>query len=642
MAISRMWVFLIVIVSLAEITVTDSAKSECHIDARDAIAGEAFIIGTWSLNNATLSVTVIKNNSIRFSFSFDGNVEKLSKDRQGRLVLKVDNITTEVSLMFEIVGKEDGGQYGMKIFFRRNQRDRCWRKDGEYILQLNVIEQTELIQGCEGDNIFMELEATTESYLLYRYDKTVATVMESGCWVSDESVYGRIRCTSKNGSYVISINNVTQRDTGLYIIQDPMNNSSIQKWFVNISDKPIHANIGDNFVIGWFYKQPGNNCPIRVIHPYEGAIIMVPSNNVAQIKNDVRHRLLYSGDVSRNYMAFTLLNVIGSDAGYYRIESLYETIIHGRKQLIVEDNITTTGLNSESIDTSLTDLPLNYDSSYIPKSEKEIVNMPVFGIAVAIGVVVVILLMIGCQIRNQQKNIHSLEEVQRIVLEKCDTVSFATPSTIRRHLPSPPMHAQRTGHWLQVPNSDQSGIGGLQYAAIPMNLVRDYKECNGIVSLEKMVYNKPGLVLTHRIENCDTLILASNNNISDSYCKDNEDILEEHLFSAGNSEQNLIDDGNRQREKEPNIHTEDLYAEAKMINIFASETKQTWNLHENLVGGTSDEGEYEVFEGVIKTTSEKANKIADGRDLVMVKTKGPKDETMTSNAEFNDYEDISL
>ncbi|KAK3599203.1 hypothetical protein CHS0354_012808 [Potamilus streckersoni] len=354
-----MCVILIVMVSLVEIT--GSVQSECHLHVTDAIAGKAFIIGTWSLKYATLSVTVKRENTVSFRFLFDGKVKILSQDREGRLVLQLYNDTAEVSLMFNTIGRGDEGQYGMETFANRNQRDRYWKKD----------EQTEVIQGCEEDNILMELKTTTDSFFLYRYDKIVAAVIKSVCMMSDESiVYDRLRCNSNNDRYVFIISNVTQRDTGLYKIQDPMSSISIQKWFVNISDKPIHAKTGDNVVIGWFYNQPGVDCTIRVIHPYEGAIIMVPSNNVAQIKNEVRHRLLYSGDVSRIYMSFTLLHVIASDAGFYRIESLYETIIHGRKQVTVRANITTTDLNTESIDTSITDTPLHYDSSDIPKSEK--------------------------------------------------------------------------------------------------------------------------------------------------------------------------------------------------------------------------------------------------------------------------------
>ncbi|KAL3879417.1 hypothetical protein ACJMK2_031715 [Sinanodonta woodiana] len=277
----------------------------------------------------------------------------------------------------------------------------------------------------------------------------------------------------------------------------------------------------------------------------------------------VRHRLLYSCYVTRNYMPFKVLNVIASNSDFYIIESLHETIIPGRMQLIVEDSNVTEQINSKGNHSS---------TSTSPSSTPESVtwNMGVFGMAVVVGVVVVFLFTLGCLIRIQHKNTHRLESVQRFVVEKLNAVSFATPSTIQRNLPKPPTPVV---NWFHDPNSDQTEMIGLHYTEIPMN--------------------------EHREE-------TSN-----------------HI------------------EKEPNSRVQEIQSEVKKRSC-ASETKRTWNPPENLMSGTSRESGYDVVAGVINMTSEAVSKIYDGRDASMLNTKEQKVNITTSNAEYNEYDHITL
>ncbi|KAL3879384.1 hypothetical protein ACJMK2_031682 [Sinanodonta woodiana] len=471
MAISKVWTLVIFMVSLTEIT--GSIRHECNTDVIDAIVAKTAIIGSWSLNNATLDINVHRKNTIRFGYRFNEKGAKLASDIEGRLIFKACNGSTNVSLMFEDISREDEGEYGMELFFKIGWNDADNTRNAEYGLQLNVIEEDEITYGFDGDNMVTELKTTTEYFLLYHYEKAIATVNKSGCWWSEKStVYGRLRCDSKDDIYTISINNVTQMDTGLYKIQGPMNSSSIHRWFFNISleivqfmfaDKPTHGKTGDNVVIGWFYTQTGINCIVRVIHPYEGEMMLVPSNNVPHINSNVRHRLLYSGDVSRNYMSFKLLNVIASDAGFYIIESLYETIIPGRKQLIVEDS-------DGVVKGYSTELNISTSTSQSNTTDSVPWNMRVFDMAVVVGVVVLFLFTLGSLIRIQHKNTHRLESVQRFVVDKLNAVSFAMPSTIRRYLPTPPTPV---ANWFQEPNPDQTEIIGLHYTEIYMNEHRE-------------------------------------------------------------------------------------------------------------------------------------------------------------------------
>ncbi|KAK3599205.1 hypothetical protein CHS0354_012810 [Potamilus streckersoni] len=310
----------------------------------DAVAREEFIIRTWSLKYASLSIIVKKEHITLLNEFFNGGEHRGSKVQGGGLVLKYDQTISEVSLMFENVSRVDEGLYQFdESFYRTTQlpqeleNEEFERQDGKWNLQVNVHEAGEVKRGHVGGKISMEFPVSSALSYLYHYEERVAVWIDSVCnELVDTHRYGRLRCTGDTSNKIqrIVIDKLTEVDYGLYKVFSDFGNS--WRWFLIITDNTSVAYIGGNVTIGWFYSRQKLNRTLRIIHPKEGAMMILPPSNVPQVRSNLKHRVIYSGDVSKCYVAFTLMHVESSDTGIYTIESKHGNTIPGRKQLTVE------------------------------------------------------------------------------------------------------------------------------------------------------------------------------------------------------------------------------------------------------------------------------------------------------------------
>ncbi|KAK3592711.1 hypothetical protein CHS0354_037844 [Potamilus streckersoni] len=246
-------------------------------------------------------------------------------------------------------------------------------------------------------------------------------------------------------------------------------------------DKTTYATVGDNVTIAWYYNQQWLNRTIRVFHPKEEMMMLLSSTNIPEITSTFQHRLLYSGDVSRNYMSFTLLNVKELDTGFYSINTLQWNTIPGRKQLIVKAIDTTT--SGPDTGTSRTgEVRCELCSNVI--NDNQNVSVPIYLVIIIVtGALGVNLLMIACLIWIRWKNTSNLAAVHRRFQEKCIATSLVTPSTIRNDA--------RNNHSNQHHNVCQKGLLGINYAIIPKDGRKVDKAYSNVCSLERQEGEKP-------------------------------------------------------------------------------------------------------------------------------------------------------
>ncbi|KAL3879431.1 hypothetical protein ACJMK2_031729 [Sinanodonta woodiana] len=183
----------------------------------------------------------------------------------------------------------------------------------------------------------MEIRNTSMLLNLYYYDHIIANLMM--CDVAVHShLHGRFKCKNDRKKYVIIIQNVTQRDIGLYTVDSSNNRTSKanKRYYLNVTDQTTNAIIGENVNIDWFYSQHAINRTLRIIHSNNGIMMILPPNNKPQIVAAFRNRIVYSGDVSRGYISFTLLNIEQSDNGVFKIETIHGNTVSGCNHVIVK------------------------------------------------------------------------------------------------------------------------------------------------------------------------------------------------------------------------------------------------------------------------------------------------------------------
>ncbi|KAL3879418.1 hypothetical protein ACJMK2_031716 [Sinanodonta woodiana] len=381
-------------------------------DILDAVAGEEFIIRTWSLNYASISISVKREHTTLLNAFLNGGEDRDSTTQGGRLLLKYDHTIKEVSLMFQNVSRVDEGLYEFDESFYRIkplahelENEGFERQDGRWNLQFNVHEAGEIKRVHVGGKISMEFPTSLLLSYLYHYEEMVTIWIDSVCnHVPDTHYFGRIRCTGDAYNKVLSIviDNITQADTGLYMVFTYVGDS--WRWFLNITDNTYVAYIGGNVTIGWFYSCQVMNRTIRIIHPQMGAMMLLTQDNVPQVRGNLKHRVKYTGDVTKCYIAFTLLHVESSDAGLYTIETKQGNTIPGRIQLSVEEAHT-------SIDKSSS---IGYQHSST----------------------ITISLPIKTKPSQHHQNIHTFE--RRHSREQCNTNLYLTPIKGERPLSIPP------------------------------------------------------------------------------------------------------------------------------------------------------------------------------------------------------------
>ncbi|KAL3879434.1 hypothetical protein ACJMK2_031732 [Sinanodonta woodiana] len=322
-------------------TVSGTEKDIIH-----AIAGKQFMIRTWSMIGSNMSITVKMDNNTILNMSLCEGNDTNSTFQNSSMMLIYNTTIQEVYLLFENISKEDGGMYEIKENLYRtntisddNETDTYDRKDGTWYLEIYVLDSSEIKDGYVGANISMtfEIEMLKEMYTLQNYDLHGALLVGSTCSIlTDSSLYGRLRCSAYDSGrmYTITIENISQRDAGLYKISHRENATG--RCFFSIKESPTCAIVGENKTIGWFYNQQGIKRALRIIHPNQGVMMLVNQTNSPKIKSDFQHRLLYNGDILQSFMSFTLLNVTQSDAGSYIIETLHGNTIPGSKELNVE------------------------------------------------------------------------------------------------------------------------------------------------------------------------------------------------------------------------------------------------------------------------------------------------------------------
>ncbi|KAL3879374.1 hypothetical protein ACJMK2_031672, partial [Sinanodonta woodiana] len=315
-----------------------------NTDIVDTIVGEQCIIGTWPLNGSSLAINVTKGNGVILTAFIDGSIGKDTTVQYRRLLLKYNHIIMAAYLMFAKVSKEDKGLYEIEEIVNTSQFDpydnctyACKTGYGRWILKLNVLETGEVTNGETGTSMTMEFEIVSGTFTLCNYVTVSALVGDTGCSVSTQShLYGRLTCTRDilHNIFRIIINNVTQRDAGLYTVST--GKDTLMRRYFNITEKPTCAVVGDTATMGWFYNQQGIQRTLLVIHNNQDIIMQLAKTNVPEIKSKFKHRLTYKGDVSISFMLLSLLNVTMYDAGIYTIETLHRNTIPGYTQLNVE------------------------------------------------------------------------------------------------------------------------------------------------------------------------------------------------------------------------------------------------------------------------------------------------------------------
>ncbi|KAL3879360.1 hypothetical protein ACJMK2_031658 [Sinanodonta woodiana] len=372
-----------------------------------AIAGNPFMLRTWSMIGSTLFLTIKKDNNTILDVSGGVGSDENYKVQNGMMMMMIYNQTIqELCLLFTNVSKEDEGIYEFReSLYRANKNsieseDSTYdKKDGSWYLKLYVIEPDEIKQGYVGEKISIEFEKSAQHYTLYNYDKLGAFLDGStGIVLTDSSLYDRLRIANDDSGRMsnITIENVSQRDGGLYKLYTEREENA--RFFFSIKDSPTCAFVGDNITIGWFYNQQGKQRTLRVIHPNQGVMMLLHQTNSPKIKSNFRNRLIYNGDILQSFMLFTLMSVTQSDAGLYTIETIHGNTIPGSKQLNVE------------------------------------VPVPINVILVTIGVFLTISLMMCYIILIRLHKARNVQAERNQVPAKCDTDLYITPIAPERPL----------------------------------------------------------------------------------------------------------------------------------------------------------------------------------------------------------------
>ncbi|KAK3599195.1 hypothetical protein CHS0354_012799 [Potamilus streckersoni] len=191
--------------------------------------------------------------------------------------------------------------------------------------------------------------------------------------------------------------------------------------------------VGENVTIDWFYSRQWMHRTVRIIHPREGAMMVLQQFNKSTIRSDFHNRLLYRGNSPKSYMSFTLLDLRMSDAGIYTIETQHGNRIPGGKTLIVEDITITSSGDAANINTSTTDIPhyTRSDTAY-DQHRTVIKGVPFY---VVIPMVVVTLASIVCVMWIHHKRNTRLETDRPHTMEEFDADLYLTPIGCERHLP---------------------------------------------------------------------------------------------------------------------------------------------------------------------------------------------------------------
>ncbi|KAL3879436.1 hypothetical protein ACJMK2_031734, partial [Sinanodonta woodiana] len=415
-------------------------------DIIHAIAGNPFRIRSWSMIGSTLYITIKKDNILILQMSMGIGHDRNSTVQKGRMIPIYNQATQELSVLFQNISKEDGGIYEMKeSFYRTDIGNEAISDEPEvdtydirydtWLLEIYVLDPSDIRHTYVGENISMESKRSIPHSTLYNYDKLGAFLTGSPCSVlTDSFLFERLRCANDHSGsmYNITIENVSQRDAGLYKITAGDKETEI--YLFDIKDSPICAVVGDNLTFGWFYNQQGIQRTLRVIHPNQGLMMLLHQTNSLKIKNIFHHRIQYSGDILQSYMSFTLLNVNLSDAGLYTIETLHGNTIPGSKELIVNGACTTGGF----IQTTFHDVQKKKSAS-----ELEVVTVqpmegqcspiyifaPVFTVAVVVSITIIA--MTRCRIWIQRRNSNHLVADKRLE----GWVSSLTISNDLRHQP---------------------------------------------------------------------------------------------------------------------------------------------------------------------------------------------------------------
>ncbi|KAL3879444.1 hypothetical protein ACJMK2_031742 [Sinanodonta woodiana] len=111
-----------------------------------AIAGNPFMIRTWSMIDSTLFITIKKDNNTILDLSMGVGIASNSTVQNRQMMLVFNSTMQKLYLWFKNVSKEDGGIYEMKeSFYRTNtipdetEADTYDRKGGTWYLEIYVL-----------------------------------------------------------------------------------------------------------------------------------------------------------------------------------------------------------------------------------------------------------------------------------------------------------------------------------------------------------------------------------------------------------------------------------------------------------------------------------------------------------------------
>ncbi|KAK3599196.1 hypothetical protein CHS0354_012800 [Potamilus streckersoni] len=118
---------------------TGNSQYQLEVDILDAVAGQTFLVKTWADNHQLKSITVSRDNVIRFTAFFVKADLKISRDKQGVIFLENNNATRKMSLILQNFTRVDEGKYNVEEIEAANTSKPFEKKSVNWNFKLNVI-----------------------------------------------------------------------------------------------------------------------------------------------------------------------------------------------------------------------------------------------------------------------------------------------------------------------------------------------------------------------------------------------------------------------------------------------------------------------------------------------------------------------
>ncbi|KAK3602337.1 hypothetical protein CHS0354_007129, partial [Potamilus streckersoni] len=100
------------------------------------MAQNSCIIKTWATMGTSFFITVKKENETLLDTFFDGVP---AKEQEKRLLIKYNNSTKEIALLFNNISRNDEGLYHVSTSTYQSERDDAKEMENKWNFQLNVL-----------------------------------------------------------------------------------------------------------------------------------------------------------------------------------------------------------------------------------------------------------------------------------------------------------------------------------------------------------------------------------------------------------------------------------------------------------------------------------------------------------------------